>query len=148
MPANIEVKICFWEDILSVLNRLSEVNEAEYAKIGWDRKERENRLIAFMALADTKVMWFDGQPQAVLAVRKSSLGPTTWFVATQYFFENFNKSVVKACRQYMASMARKHGSIVTVSVSDHPMAEKWFLTCGYKLADVNGPAKIFLYTPR
>lgn len=126
-----DIRIAKWADVESVLDRLSDQHRAEYAKLGYPRPEFMARMAAYMAQADTKVLWFDDKPQAVLAIKLGDPLPTTWLAVTKEFFENGTAST-RAARRYMQDAAMRHGTILSIIGSGHPQAAKWMKVIGFK----------------
>jgi hypothetical protein len=135
-----------YEDIESVINRLSEQHRGEFSKVGFPSQDFTNRLLQFLWSGDTKALYFNGNPQAILSIKVDpSLGPITWLLCTTEYFEN-GLPALRASRRYMQDAVIRHGVIHSFVGSGHPAASKWMRALGFKfIADV-GNTKLFRYT--
>lgn len=133
-----EVRIAKWADVESVLARLSDQHRREYEKTGYPNPAFMRRMAAFMATGDTKMLWFDDKPQAILSICYN----VTWLACTKEFFEKGLAST-RAARRYMKDAVKRHGPIKSYVGSDHPQTAKWMKAIGFEQVDGN----IFLYNP-
>lgn len=122
-----ELRPALWADVESILDRLSDQNRAEYPEI---TDAFKLRMLAFMMEGEATVMWFDGLPQAFLAINNS----VTWFAGTNAYFEK-GIAALRASRQVMKEAVQRHGPIVSASGSKHPSTAKWFKLMGAKSTD-------------
>ncbi|MBE0561850.1 MAG: hypothetical protein IH622_13690 [Ochrobactrum anthropi] len=135
-----------YDDIESVLARLSDQHRGEFSKVGFPSQDFTNRLLQFLWSGDTKALYFNGKPQAILSIKADpSLGPITWLLCTTEYFEN-GLPALRASRKYMQNAVKRHGPIHSFVGSDHPAAAKWMRALGFTfIADV-GNTKLFRYT--
>jgi len=135
-----EARVATWTDVESVLDRLSEQHRVEYEALGWPSEEFLARMARYMAEADTKCLWFDGKPQAVLAIKPGAPLPTTWLAVTKEFYGK-GMGPTRFARRYMQQAVQRHGPILSVIGSGHPQAAKWMKVLGYQQIGEN----IFLF---
>lgn len=122
-----------WEDIQSILDRLSEQSRAEYESVGYPSEQFLAAMANFMAESEVTILEFDGQPQAVIAIRKEDRYAVTWFAATEDFYKR-GHATTRVARRFMKDAAKRYGVIVTATGSKHPRAGKWLRLLGYKHA--------------
>jgi hypothetical protein len=134
-----------WADVESVLDRLSEQHQAEYRKLGWPDERFFASMAAFMAQGDTKALYFDGAPQAVLSIKNTAIGPVTWLACTKEFFAK-GVAPTRAARRYMQDAVKRHRQVLSIVGSDHPQAAKWMKVIGFTLVKDLGDMKIFRFT--
>lgn len=128
-----ELRPALWDDVESILDRLSDQNRSEYPPI---TRAFKLRMLAFMMEGEATVMWFDGQPQAFLAINNS----VTWFAGTNAYFEK-GLPAFRVSRRLMKEAVQRHGPIVSVSGSKHPGTAKWFKLMGAHSED----GRVFLF---
>lgn len=129
-----------WRDIESILDRLSDQHREEYEALGYPSEQFLASMAEYMAKADTKILEFDGKPQAVLAIQPGDPIPTTWLAVTKEFFDK-GIATTRIARRYMQEAAKRHGPILSVSNARHPMMAKWMRAIGYE--QIN--EKVFLF---
>jgi len=139
-----EVRIAIWDDVESVLDRLSDQHRAEYAKAGFPGEGFMTAMAHFMTFADTRCLWFDGKPQAVLAISEDTEVPITWLACTKEFFEN-GLAATRAARRYMQGAVTRHGTVVSYVASEHPKAIKWMKTIGFTHLGQEQGVEVFEY---
>lgn len=141
-----EIKEPTWADIDSIMERLSDQHRAEYSNVGWPGERFMAMMAQFMTEGDTKALYFDGKPQAVLGIRNTvQYGPITWLACTKQFFEA-GAGPTRACRRYMKEAVKRHRRIMSFVGSDHPCAAKWMKVIGFELVEERPDVKIFQYT--
>lgn len=141
-----EIREPTWADIESVMERLSEQHQAEYRKGGWPDKRFMASMAEFMTNGDTKALYFDGKPQAVLSIRNTvQFGPITWLACTKEFFDA-GMAPTRAARRYMQEAVKRHRRIMSFVGSEHPCAAKWMKVIGFKLLEDRSGMKVFLFT--
>lgn len=134
-----------WADVESVLDRLSEQHQSEYRRLGWPDERFLASMAAFMAGGDTKALYFDGAPQAVLSIKNTDIGPVTWLACTKEFFAK-GMAPTRAARRYMQEAVQRHRQVFSIVGSDHPQAAKWMQVIGFDLVEDRGDVKVFLYS--
>jgi len=129
-----------WSDVESIMARLSDQHRDEYSRLGFPSYEFNNRMAEFLANSEIDVLEFDGQPQALLAIRSDGPIPTTWLMVTTEFFEKAI-ATTRICKNYMKAAGEKFGPILSVSHASHPKMAKWLKTIGFE--QIND--KVFLF---
>ena len=139
-----EIRPATWEDIESVIDRLSDQNRAEYEYAG-GVEGFKGAMFRFMVAGETNVLCFDGKPQAVLSIkREPEIGPVTWLIVTKELFEK-GIAGMRVGRQYMRDAVARYGEITSFVSSKHPDVDRWMAFFGAKLVGTQGPTKIFLF---
>lgn len=125
-----------WQDIQSILDRLSEQSRAEYESAGYPGEQFMASLAEFLAQGEVTVLEFDGEPQAFIAIKVEEPLPVTWFAATKEFYDKA-LATTRVARRFLKDAARRYGAIATVTGSTHPQAGKWLRVLGYEHVEGN-----------
>lgn len=136
-----EVRPARWEDVEDILSRLSDQHREEYG----NRPGVKQEIAAFGAQAEVNCLWFDGKPQAMLAIRTfSAVGPVTWLACTKEYFEK-GLPAIRQARRYMQAAVKRHGPIWSMVGSKHPDAQRWLELIGARLSHEIEDRKVFLF---
>lgn len=137
-----DVRPARWEDVESILDRLCDQHREEYG----NRPNIKTELVKFCAHAEANCLWFDGKPQAMLAIANvPPVGPVTWLACSKEYFEKGLPAILHA-RRYMRDAVRRHGPIWSNVGSTHPDAQRWMEMIGAALSHEHEGRKIFLFT--
>lgn len=139
-----EMRVATWDPVRSVLDRLSDQHRAEYAKIGFPSAAFDMRLIGFMLRGETHCLWFDGQPQAFIAVAPTNGVVTTWLGLTKTCFDA-GIGPIRIGRKHMRAMAHKYGPITSFVASGHPKVRKWMEVLGFEQIEETPEVKVFRF---
>lgn len=140
-----DFRVATWADVESVLDRLSDQHRAEYAKLGVPDDILKMRMIHFMMGGETKALWFDGLPQAILAISPTpEHGPVTWLAVTREYFEK-GLPALRAAKVYMKEAVKRHGTITSFIGSEHPDVTRWLTLIGFELVGEKPGLKVFRY---
>lgn len=139
-----EMRVATWADVESVLARISDANRAEYEKIGFPGETFNLRLVRFMMAGEAHCLWFDGQPQAFIAVAETAGVTTTWLGATQACFDA-GIGPIRVGRKHMRAVADRRGPVTSFVTAGHPRIVKWMRLLGFdQIGEMHG-AKVFRY---
>lgn len=133
-----------WQDIESILERLSEQHQVEYRKIGYPGPDFTTRLWHFFLRGETACIWHDGKPQCFISIAHDNGVPVTWVGVTR---ECFDKGIgpLRAGRDYMREAVKRHGPIVSLLSSQHPKVTQWMKLLGAELKADDGALKLFVF---
>lgn len=141
-----EMRPASWRAVESILDRMCLQNREEYDRLGWSDEEIRRRLRTFMAQGEAQCLWFDGKPQAVIAVARvnKTQYPATWLVVTTDCLRGAEP--IKVGRRHMRELVRRHGPIVSYLTSNHDRIQKWMRLFGAKLVSVDDHGKLFVFS--
>lgn len=134
-------------DVLSVLDRLSDITAGEMAELGLDRWNVLKMARELLALGGAEIVREDGEPLFIIGVYPHPNDETvnmTWFLATSRFFQSGVSSTLYG-RQFMRRLAAKHpgATFESVTWSSHPFVRRWFTLLGFK--PVEGTLSTYRY---
>jgi hypothetical protein len=130
-----------YADVEYILEHLSEVSQAEmmaFELTNWDMMDRARKC---MKSGGLDCFIENNEPLALNGTiydEKTPYVHSTWFIATQKYFDMGVKSVL-ATRRYMTALAKRHPGVCfrAFTGSPHPEVERWFALIGFrKIEDV------------
>jgi hypothetical protein len=139
-----EWRVAMWADVESVLGRLSDQHRVEFEPLGYPDEPFKLRLLHFLTAGECHCLWFDGQPQAFLAIAEQNGVVTTWLGVTKEAFDR-GAGPVKAGRAKLREVADRLGPITSFITSTHPKVGQWMKLFGFAQKGDAGSAKIFVF---
>ncbi len=133
-----------FSDIYAVWMNLSEQNMDEIEAAGLNPWTGLKMFRQFNLDNPGQVALLYGKPACVFGIIKSDKVTTTWFIATQDYFDHGMPAVLHA-RRYLRDRTKEHGTLTTVTLSKHPDVDRWFKLLGFKKVGGDGDAKVFEY---
>ena len=133
-----------FSDIYAVWGNLSDQNADEIEAAGLDPWTGLKMFRQFNLDSPGQVAILGNKPAFVFGVVKSDKLATTWFIATQAYFDHGTPAVLHA-RRFLREKRAEYGKLTTVTMSKHPDVERWFSVLGYKKVGESGDTKVFEY---
>lgn len=131
-------------DAMFVMKNLSEQSRSERDAMGVTDWQMLKMINGWMEDQGAAAGVVGSAPVVLFGIIKSDEVTTTWFLATQEYFDLGAPAVLHA-RRYLKSKRKEHGPLVTVSRSNHPAVDRWFELLGYfKIGEKDG-AKVYQY---
>ena len=133
-----------FSDIYAVWNDLSDQSMADFEAAGYDTWTGLRMLRQFNLDNQGQVALLQDEPACVLGVVKSEKVNSTWFIATQAYFDHGVPAVLHA-RRFLRDRRAEYGKLTTVTMSQHPDVDRWFGALGFKKVGEHDSAKVFEY---
>lgn len=133
-----------FSDIYAVWGDLSDQSTADFEAAGYNPWTGLKMLREFNLDNPGQVALLYNKPACVLGVVKSGKVTTTWFIATQAYFDHGAPAVLHA-RRYLRDKKKEYGKLTTVTLSQHPDVDRWFKALGFKKVGEQDSTKVFEY---
>ena len=135
-----EVKPATLPAIEYVVRHLAGRNRREIDAMNLSRYDALAMAIAWLAAGDCEgVVHIDDNPACTLGFD----GNYTWFLATEAFYDAGVRAIV-AARRYLKKTAESR-TIMVISLSDHPDAERWFEVLGFEKVEKTAFSTIYRF---
>ncbi len=131
-------------DIYAVWGDLSDQSSADFEAAGYTPWTGLRLVRKFNLDNPGQVALLQNKPAAVLGVVKSKKIASTWFIATQAYFDQGAPAVLHA-RRFLRDRKAEYGKLTTTTRSQHPDVDRWFNVLGFKKVGETDSTKVFEY---